>query len=724
MKTKRYILGILLAVTCSIQMAGQTLVNGEAFYIYRNDGDFNGFFYDEVQDMRYSKVGLDSIEYDEFVVQEIVTADSLYRIPLCAIDSIGFVQPELMFQPNVVIAENSDLIENLGTAYQPTEDTYEIRISTYDLALNLLPKEGDVLVSTTKAYKDYNNVSNTGFAIRVETAAPLYEGSSTYVVTGKDVEGLDEIFKQFISVENVYSDENGQEVRRMAGLDKIVTEAGDASINLLNLSGTFIREFGTSDRPFSITLDYGLLMRLRATYEIRKGFFFFKLAMDEEISAQLGFSATQQMEKETEIPLVPTALSAIKFPACLPIFETKVLPDAFVKLKGSLSIKSTLPKVRFYGKQMFIMSDMTGNVFNFKSSSNITGGDINSSAKVFESGDTRLQLSGELHAGLKFNNTISTNSWLSKIFQSSIGITSRVGPKITGGLDISLPELAAVSGGGEEIPLSLMEQQYITLSPCTADVEAAAEVKAFGYPPEKAKFAEGSYSVKDWKWGLLPTVSSFALSHPDEKSKSATVNIKTDETMQILPVNIGVKIFKWVEDEASPWGYVEEKFYRTVEKHLSDNDYQFNVELPGSGVYRATLVRELMEHDYLGGVVVDNTTGGYETREAVFEVVPTVSFDTSQLLNIPATGNTKEDPVVREITYSTDGPINVDIDGANSTHIPDGHRIIVKFSPNTSPYPQKRTLYLRWYNSPRYGLLGEIKIPFTQAAYEEKEEDK
>ena len=194
--------------------------------------------------------------------------------------------------------------------------------------------------------------------------------------------------------------------------------------------------------------------------------------------------------------------------------------------------------------------------------------------------------------------------------------------------------------------------------------------------------------------------------------------------MQILPVNIGVKIFKWVEDEASPCGYVEEETYRTVEKYLSDNDYQFNVELPGSGVYRATLVRELMEHDYLGGIVVDYTTGGYETREAVFEVVPTVSFDTSQLLNIPATGNTKEAPVVREITYSTDGPINVMITGATGSHLPDGHKIIVEFSPNTSPNPQKGTLVLEWFNSPRYGSLGRLEIPYTQAAYKEKEEGK
>ena len=58
----------------------------EAFYIYRNDGDFNGFFYDEVIEMRQSKIGVDSIEYDRWVTQEVVLADTIYRIPLAAID--------------------------------------------------------------------------------------------------------------------------------------------------------------------------------------------------------------------------------------------------------------------------------------------------------------------------------------------------------------------------------------------------------------------------------------------------------------------------------------------------------------------------------------------------------------------------------------------------------------------------------------------------------------
>lgn len=64
---------------------------GEAFYIYRNDGEFNAFFRDEVDSIAYSDYDIDSIRHTNFVVQDVFTEDSIYRIPLAAIDSVGFV---------------------------------------------------------------------------------------------------------------------------------------------------------------------------------------------------------------------------------------------------------------------------------------------------------------------------------------------------------------------------------------------------------------------------------------------------------------------------------------------------------------------------------------------------------------------------------------------------------------------------------------------------------
>ena len=65
-------------------------VNQQAFYIYRNDGQFNAFLCQNVDSMAFSKYGLDSVLQEKIVVQDFYLADSVVRIPLSAIDSIGF----------------------------------------------------------------------------------------------------------------------------------------------------------------------------------------------------------------------------------------------------------------------------------------------------------------------------------------------------------------------------------------------------------------------------------------------------------------------------------------------------------------------------------------------------------------------------------------------------------------------------------------------------------
>ena len=99
--TCKLLMVVLLIVQCSMLNVAKAQTEPEAFFIYRNDGDFDGFFYDRVLRMNFSKIGIDSVEYDYYVVQEIETPDSIYRIPLAAIDSIGFQQPEIRFSPKL-----------------------------------------------------------------------------------------------------------------------------------------------------------------------------------------------------------------------------------------------------------------------------------------------------------------------------------------------------------------------------------------------------------------------------------------------------------------------------------------------------------------------------------------------------------------------------------------------------------------------------------------------
>ena len=55
----KYVLTLIL-----MMMGAQQLQAQDAFYIYRNDGDFDGFFYDEVVRMGYSKTDLEGEEHD------------------------------------------------------------------------------------------------------------------------------------------------------------------------------------------------------------------------------------------------------------------------------------------------------------------------------------------------------------------------------------------------------------------------------------------------------------------------------------------------------------------------------------------------------------------------------------------------------------------------------------------------------------------------------------
>ena len=106
---------MFLAVAGSLTASAQEIEGGEAFYIYQNDGHFDGFFYDQVKQIRYSRFDTLGIERSEYVSQEIVTEDSVYRIMLTAIDSVSFVQPEIRFAKGVRFMRDEGMMDYFGT---------------------------------------------------------------------------------------------------------------------------------------------------------------------------------------------------------------------------------------------------------------------------------------------------------------------------------------------------------------------------------------------------------------------------------------------------------------------------------------------------------------------------------------------------------------------------------------------------------------------------------
>jgi hypothetical protein len=136
---------LLTMLGTALPTSAQNKQKQDALYIYRNDGGFNGFFYGEIDRFEYSKVDTFGVEHDDFVVQEIWARDTVFRIPINAIDSIGFVTPENIYKEDVAVTNESDLWN-----YVIKSDT----LYSFTLASNtpaaIIPKVGDKIAKPSK----------------------------------------------------------------------------------------------------------------------------------------------------------------------------------------------------------------------------------------------------------------------------------------------------------------------------------------------------------------------------------------------------------------------------------------------------------------------------------------------------------------------------------------------------------------------------------------------
>lgn len=101
---------VLLAVFLSSLISLAQDQANDAFYIYRNDGEFNAFFRNEVQSIEYSNYDADGNYHNEIVTQIVNTTDSVYKIPLAAIDSVAFDVNKITVSPDFVALTGDDYV--------------------------------------------------------------------------------------------------------------------------------------------------------------------------------------------------------------------------------------------------------------------------------------------------------------------------------------------------------------------------------------------------------------------------------------------------------------------------------------------------------------------------------------------------------------------------------------------------------------------------------------
>ncbi len=515
----KFILSVLLAWTQIIAPAQAQ----DAFYVYRNDGDFNGFFYSEVVRMGYSKFDLDNIEHDVYVMQEIETTDSLYRIPLAAIDSIGFQQPEIILNDRYHnIGTSSDdpysksktyWSENLydwldpASLYPMTEDTKVFSWSPYDASTQEynpdkhLPKVGDVLGDLWEFRDGSMRVRNLGKVAEVKPIESPYLDYKTFYVFCEPVESFDDVFEQLITVEQLGWDKEGKISRRMAGQDKVMRRvSGTKDLTLASINGSFpIPLYGGPNFDVGLSIDLSLEIKARAVYNICRSDFNISIEFTEsgEVSASLTAKGTLEDALTWHLGGAP-----FYFPAFLPILQVNPAPGAFLKTSGDMSLKLTSPKFAFDCTQC-ITIDSRG-IRAYRKNNSEEADDDNSWGM-------ELSLNGSVQAGTHFPFNIETNTWAKKIFWCSTGIDVYVGPKLSATFALDPAALAK----GDNI-YGMLGSTKITLSKLCAAYEGTAKFSVGTKHEEEFKIFEGEANFLQMDLNLFPKFDPTAIEKRDK----------------------------------------------------------------------------------------------------------------------------------------------------------------------------------------------------------------
>ena len=276
---KRTILSLLL-------LMGLSMVNGQwsmafaqtdAMYVYRNDGEFNAFLKADVDSIVQSHYDVDSIYHADWQMQVVYTADSIYKIPLAAIDSVSFVQPETIL---------NDKVFELTSAHDPylSEcDTIRFTLSL-DTPAEMCPSKGNIVVSACDCLSFPDGIMARILSKTQDDSGIHYNCEKV---------GLEDVYEQLVFIGECYVEDPQTSSRRKA---EVTYER-----EIWNKSWSKTLEKGGT----TTTLEIGDAARMKVTVNIQIGKpMYFRLDLQNDLKSSIKFNATSSFESWYEKELV------------------------------------------------------------------------------------------------------------------------------------------------------------------------------------------------------------------------------------------------------------------------------------------------------------------------------------------------------------------------------------------------------------------------------------
>jgi len=571
MKKSIIIFSLLVSLVVSLlpnTALAQQSIDKNAIYIYRNDGDFNAFLNCDVNDITYSKIDLDGQRHNRVVVQEVHTPDSVYRIPVAAIDSVVFGAPKPVFKSDVFHLT----AEHLPYVLELTESSVTFEASIPE---SLLPSEGLVVVSDI----DDEPLDN-GFAGRVIN---IDKQADVVRIDCESVE-LSDVYEMLVIVGKTigYTDSespSGAPRRIHVDSEGVLTY----TISPIEYPFTSYEE-GNESGHAKLTLSPSLEMNYAICYNVKGRENRFKCVVSPILDCDFDFNWQKTFHKEFKTDSIP-----IKIPTKVPLLFARVEIGAFLDVDGKVNLNAH-QHMRVQSNIGYDSQDTQhhGFVFNFNGTK-------------IDLPEGSVDLSATAHTGLsvKFLTYFVTEN------VASAYVKLKAGPRF--GADINFKTSA-----GQPISWANLSDSHLSIEPLVTKLSAGVTTLFTG----DDNLPEQEWSVFGKKdYYLFPTISKPHLPVVGNAHGCSLTAVTTDISRNLLfPVTPGIKLYdstnKLVKTE---WAVTT---YKT-EEDWSQSDLQLQLkDKYAEGTYTAVPVFKLY-----------NTTLTCDTSEATITVPKALTLD-------------------------------------------------------------------------------------------------
>lgn len=534
---KKVLFHLISAMLVSITAILQVNAQDKAFYIYRNDGHFNAFFNNDVDSIVYSRISIDSVTYDDYVVQEVYTTDSIYRIPLAAIDSVGFIQPKIVYKSNV------RKIEDELRPYLLRLDGMKLVFSS-NIPQNIYPHKEDILL----CFDFEDSLFQEGFAGRIVS---IKHDNDSIIAECDSLTSLTDVFEQFIAIEEIGEDNNltRSSVKRIEG--NFSTDPFKIRVN---------KDFPVGDYG-KIGLNFGYEWKAQGVYKITLFEEHIEVTFNQSFDTGVDLSLSGKIEGRKSWSL-PASIAA-RFPVQCPIFKAQLSPYLFIKGKVELELSASLPNIRRTNTYVWTYHNGVSNGLNIPDKNPIQW-EVNF--------DPQLSLKGDVQAGVWLQFYVGTVKFFKKWYMGT-SLDMYIGPKFEGELSIDLSKLA------EPSIYDLFKDSKVSFSPLSLDISASGwHTTLFTVEEKEHEFFNIPIDFFKTDFYLFPDFSEITL----DNTVSNSVSFTTTPTRNVLfPQTLGFGVYD-VRDNKLIYKKYNDERYGMLDNH---NTYTLPINGVAAGFY-------------------------------------------------------------------------------------------------------------------------------------------